>query len=126
MTQFSVLFVDDEPLTRKVTARLLGRHYPVLEADGGESCLKVLEEKHHQIGVVVTDMKMGEMDGMTLIHEIVGRFPGIPIIASSGDLSEYEFDQMISQGDLYASLEKPWEFDHALEIIKNAISTRSE
>ena len=121
MNKFSVLFVDDEPLTRKITVRLLSRHYQILEADGGEMAIKTLNEKAREIRVVITDMKMEDMNGMALIEKISHSYPDIPIIASSGDLSNYDFEEAISSGKLYATIEKPWNFDDALTLIENAI-----
>ena len=121
MNEFSVLFVDDEPLTRKITVRLLSRHYHVLQADGGVMALDMLRQKGTEISVIITDMKMEGMSGMTLIEKIAQDYPEIPVIASSGDLSNYEFEEMIVAGKLFATLEKPWDFGQALTLIGRAI-----
>ncbi|MBX2870416.1 MAG: response regulator [Acidiferrobacterales bacterium] len=123
MNKFSVLFVDDEPLTRKITVRLLSRHYQILEADGGEMALDTLKDKGNDIHVVITDMKMEDMSGMTLIEKISQLELGIPVIASSGDLSNYDFDEAIRSGKLYATIEKPWNFEDALVLIESAVQS---
>jgi len=122
MFPFSVLFVDDEPLTRRVTARLLGRHYEVFEAEGGKTALKLLETHNREINVVITDMQMDDMNGEALIDIIHVLYPKIPIIASTGDLSNYDFDALIDEEKIYASIEKPWDFDDALSLIRKALS----
>ncbi len=122
MSEFSVLFVDDEPLTRRVTARLLSRHCDVFEAEGGKSALKVLETQKDEIDVIITDMQMDDMNGGDLINEIHVLYPDIPIIASTGDLSNYDFDSLIEDNKIFASIEKPWDFDDALTLIQSAVN----
>jgi len=121
MPDFSVLFVDDEPLTRRVSLRLIGRRYPVLEADSGVSAMACLEQQGDNVGVVITDMKMDKMDGMSLIKRLYVEYPNISIIASTGDLSNYEFSKLIDEGKIFSALEKPWNFDAALATIDAAM-----
>ena len=121
MSDFAVLFVDDEPLTRKITVRLLSKHYSVLEADSGIDALDTLREHVGEVGVMITDMKMENMDGMSLIQQVAQEFPGISVIASTGDLTNYDFDQMIDNGELFAAIEKPWDLSKAIETINSAM-----
>ena len=107
MPDFSVLFVDDEPLTRKITIRLLSRHFDVIEAESGNTALDYLETVGDTIGVIVTDMKMANIDGMTLIRQVSRDYPDISVIASTGDLATYDFSKMIEDGTIYSALEKP-------------------
>lgn len=121
MSDFAVLFVDDEPLTRKITVRLLSKHYSVLEADSGIDALDTLRKRDREVGVMITDMKMENMDGMSLIQQVAQEFPDISIIASTGDLTNYDFDKMIESGELFAALEKPWDLADAIETINSAM-----
>jgi len=123
MSEYSVLFVDDEPLTRRVSMRLLGRHYTVVEADNGKSALECLGRQDTEIGVIITDMKMDEMDGMSLIEKVFTDYPGIPVIASTGDLSNYDFAKLKDEGKIFSALEKPWDFNNALSTIDAAMQS---
>ena len=63
-----VLIVDDEPNLRKILAAQLSRDgYDVLLAEDGEQGLSLLRE--HHIDLVVTDLKMPKVDGMTLLRQ---------------------------------------------------------
>jgi CheY-like chemotaxis protein len=126
MSEFSVLFVDDEPLTRRVSMRLLGRHYQVLEADSGVTALACLAQNSADIGVIITDMKMDEMDGMSLIEKVFIDYPDIPVIASTGDLSNYDFPKLMDEGKIFSALEKPWDFHKALSTIDAAMQAFTE
>lgn len=76
-----VLLVDDDLATRDAyaeVAKALG--YCVLQAEDGFSALKLLAEDQ-AIGIVVTDLQMPLMDGMSLLDEIAMRFaPNRPIV----------------------------------------------
>ena len=69
-----VLIVDDEPNLRKILAAQLSRDgYDVLLAEDGEQGLALLRE--HHIDLVVTDLKMPKVDGMTLLREALAEQP---------------------------------------------------
>ena len=74
-----VLIVDDEPNLRKILAAQLSRDgYDVLLAEDGEQGLSVLRE--HHIDLVVTDLKMPKMDGMSLLREAVKETSDTPAL----------------------------------------------
>ena len=74
-----VLVVEDDPSLREAigdTLELAGRAYIAVE--GGAEALKVLEEK--AFSIVVSDVRMMPMDGITLLKEIRGRLPHLPVV----------------------------------------------
>ncbi len=75
----SVLIVDDDRNVLEVLdARLSSCGLSVHKADGGRKALQIL--KTNQIDLVVSDVKMPEMDGMALLSEIIRIQPGLPVI----------------------------------------------
>ncbi|MCA9904485.1 MAG: pyridoxal-phosphate dependent enzyme, partial [Anaerolineae bacterium] len=66
----TVLVVDDNADDRRLMRRLLRAHknYRVFEASSGREALKVMEE--HLPDLIISDLSMPEMDGMTLIEQI--------------------------------------------------------
>src|ERR1700728_772820 len=74
-----VLIVDDEPNLRKILSAQLSRDgYDVLTADDGEQGLSILKE--HHIDLVVTDLKMPKVDGMTLLRGPHAQSPYLPLV----------------------------------------------
>ena len=74
-----LLVVDDEPdlellIKQKFRRQIREGKYEFLFAGNGQEALAVLE-KEDEIGVVLTDINMPIMDGLTLIKEIAERFP---------------------------------------------------
>ena len=67
----TVLIVDDERNTREGLARALKRQYNVLLADQGEAALETLS--HNDVDLVLSDVRMPGMDGITLMKRILAR-----------------------------------------------------
>ncbi len=74
-----VLVVEDDPNLREAvcdTLELAGQI--VVSAPGGEAALKLLDEQ--PVALVVSDVRMMPMDGITLLKEIRSRFPHLPVV----------------------------------------------
>ena len=83
MTTAKVLLVDDEEAFVISNAKLLSkRGYDVRTALEGRTALQLLAEQ--EVEVVVLDVKMPGMDGITVLTEIKKRFPLVEVIMLSG------------------------------------------
>ena len=74
-----ILVVEDDASLREAigdTLELAGR--PYVAVDGGEAALKSLAEK--AFSIVVSDVRMMPMDGITLLKEIRQRLPHLPVV----------------------------------------------
>ncbi|MGI9490563.1 MAG: response regulator [Geminicoccaceae bacterium] len=79
------LFVDDEPMVLSGLRRMLRslRHdWEMSFANSGQEALALLEEE--DFAVVISDMRMPEMDGATLLNEVAGRHPAAARLVLSG------------------------------------------
>ncbi|GAB6051106.1 sigma-54 dependent transcriptional regulator [Hydrogenophilus islandicus] len=86
-TVLPILIVEDDPDLREAVALTLSAHgYPVLVAASGPEALKLLE--HHAVAMVVSDLKMAPMDGLTLLEAIRQKLPHLPvaIMTAYGDV----------------------------------------
>ena len=83
-----VLLADDELVVRSLARSVLVRAgYKVLDAVDGEHALEVSRSYPGQIDVLLTDVKMPKMDGVTLSTHVSGERPGIKILFMSGKTS---------------------------------------
>src|SRR5262245_21597526 len=99
MSLYKVLLVDDEEEVRQAIARKLdweGLGFTVAgEAANGEEALELAEAL--QPDVVMTDIKMPFMDGLTLCKRLKALYPGIRVAIFSG-FDEFEYaKEAISQ-----------------------------
>lgn len=79
----SILVVDDEPVVVESCERVLeGENYNVHSASGGKEAILLMEENIYNL--VFTDLKMPEMDGITLIEWIRRSKPSTGIVVITG------------------------------------------
>jgi DNA-binding NtrC family response regulator len=81
-----VLIVDDDKDSRELLSEILGLDgIHCMTAASGETALKLLETKP-SIGLVITDLRMGHIDGLELIRQVrESARAALPIIIVSGD-----------------------------------------
>ncbi|MEK7780061.1 MAG: response regulator [Verrucomicrobiota bacterium] len=96
----TILLVEDEPALRELVATILkGYHYRVLEAETGVQALKVWDEHHGKVDLLLTDMVMpGGVSGAELAQQLRGRKADLRVIYSSGYSSEI-VGQNLSEND---------------------------
>ncbi len=81
----TILLVDDEPTVREAAQSLLLRYgYNVLVAEDGIAALALFARNAAEIDLVVTDMVMPFMDGLTLIRTLRRLNPKTKILVSTG------------------------------------------
>ena len=74
-----ILIVDDDPdLLRLLQIRLEGSGYQPISAESAEKALALLAVERP--AVVITDIRMGGMDGLALFDAIRTRYPSLPVI----------------------------------------------
>ena len=78
MSAARILIVDDEPDMLENCSRILSRQgYACLTAENGHAALAILEREHPDL--LLTDLKMPEMDGMALLHHAHEMDPALPV-----------------------------------------------
>jgi response regulator RpfG family c-di-GMP phosphodiesterase len=119
----AILVVDDEEFIRTIVReRLEIAGYSVGEAINGKDALVKLATGCYS--VLLTDIRMPEMDGITLLRESTSRFPDIASIVMSANS---ELDTAVAAIKIGACdyITKPFNFDVLLITIENAIRKKS-
>jgi CheY-like chemotaxis protein len=103
------LVVDDEELMRYLVASYLSKlgHSCFTATDGVDALEKIEKNK---IDAVITDIKMGNMDGIALINQISKKYPEIPIMVMTAFDKEYSEGTAISVG-AREFIKKPFSLD---------------
>ena len=112
----TVLICDDDETTREFFEENLQEEgYKILTAENGVHALEVLAKSH--VDLVISDLKMPEMDGMELATKIRETDNKIPILFITGLASEFN---MIDVVNLHVEgiVEKPFEMDVVYPKIK--------
>lgn len=119
----SILFVDDERQILKAINRIfIGSDYTLYFAEGGREALKILEE--NEIDMVVSDMKMPEMNGYELLKQVKLRYPLTIRIILSGYSDEEVIYKAIQNSTVKLYLFKPWKGEEVKNIIDEIFKTQ--
>ena len=79
MTSPAVLIVEDDAnLRAALLDTLASDSLPVLTAESGPQALQILDTE--QVGLVVSDLQMEPMDGVTLLNRIREQYPAMPAV----------------------------------------------
>jgi DNA-binding NtrC family response regulator len=117
-----ILVVDDEPSARSGLAKLLGQEeYEVDTAADGRLALELIAERAP--GLILTDLKMPNMDGMELLARVREQNPEIPVIVATafGEVSA-AVQAMRAGAEDY--LTKPIDFDALLLSVERTLQRR--
>lgn len=80
MARVRILVVDDDDGSRSAMATALRRMgYEVVESDGGEGAVELLE-REGEVAAVITDVRMPGMDGFELLRHVRRRVPEVPVL----------------------------------------------
>jgi nitrogen regulation protein NR(I) len=117
-----VLIVDDEPNLRKILSAQLSRDgYDVMTAEDGEQGLAMLRE--HHIDLVITDLKMPKIDGMTLLRQAHAEAPELPVVMITAHGTVDTAVEALKLG-AFDYLTKPFDKDEVRQIVAKALKTR--
>ena len=104
----SLLLVDDEPGILSSLRRLLRPNgYRIHTAEGGAAGLEILERE--PIDLVISDMRMPEMDGARFLEQVRQRWPATMRILLTGYADVASTVDAINRGEIYRYVAKPWD-----------------
>lgn len=94
-----ILIVDDSEMNRAILTEILQKEYRILNAEDGEQCIEILEQKGTAISLILLDLVMPKMDGFEVLAVMNKKqwIEDIPVI-------------MISSEDSAQFIQKAYEF----------------
>ena len=123
---YHTMIVDDEPLMRTYLTRNIPAFSALFDvsavAKDGLEAMELLKEA--PVDVVITDIKMPEVDGLSLARHIHENYPDITVIVISG-FSDFEYAQKAIRYNVKDYLLKPL-VDKTLFDLLDALATRFE
>ncbi|ATM94838.1 two-component system response regulator [Yersinia frederiksenii] len=115
----NLLLVDDDPsLLKLLGMRLTSEGFNVTTAESGQEALRLLLRE--KIDLVISDLRMDEMDGMALFAEIQKHQPGMPVIILTAHGSIPDAVAATQQG-VFSFLTKPVDRDALYKAIDAAL-----
>jgi response regulator RpfG family c-di-GMP phosphodiesterase len=116
-----VLLVDDEEFMLNSLRRLLrSQPYDLFFAESGEKALELMA--HQRIDLVMTDARMPNMDGATLLAEIHQRYPATTRILLTGYADLNMIVKAINEGQIHRYISKPWNDEELLLTLRQSLA----
>lgn len=118
-----ILLVDDDPsLLQLLSVRLSAAGLEVNTAVNAEQAVALIPSYLPQL--VITDLRMEEMDGLALFHHLQHQYPTLPVIILTAHGTIKEAVAATHQG-VFGFLTKPFDSKELLELIDKALSLNS-
>lgn len=115
-----VLLVDDEePILNSLRRLLRGQPYDVLLATSGAQALEILEQQ--PVNLVMSDARMPNMDGATLLALVHERYPATARIMLTGYADPSAIIKAINEGQIHRYISKPWNDEEMLLTLRQAL-----
>jgi len=119
----TLLCVDDDQNILSALRRLF-RHdnYRLLIATSGEAGIKLLEST--PVDLVISDMRMPEMDGAHFLEQVSSRWPDTLRILLTGHSDIASTIEAINQGRIFRYIAKPWNDQDVRLIVRHALERK--
>ncbi len=107
-----ILVIDDEPLVRESTAKMLAKFgFSVLEADGGRPALDMIRERGKPPDLILLDLTMPGWDGVRTLSEIRTQgYRTVPVVVMTG-YAERDVSRRFGEYPPAAVIQKPFTID---------------
>ncbi len=101
-----ILFVDDEPNVLNAYKRQFRKQFLIITASSGREGLEVIE-KEGPFSVVVADMQMPKMDGITFLKKVQQKAPNSVRLMLTGNADQQTAIEAVNEGNVFRFLTKP-------------------
>ncbi|MCC6933362.1 MAG: response regulator [Deltaproteobacteria bacterium] len=106
MNDIKVMFIDDEiNILKSLERNLIHEPYQRFFANSGAEALEMMDKDSAH--VVVTDMRMPGMDGLTFLNKIKEKYPETVRMVLSGQSDTQQILGSINAGEVYRYITKP-------------------
>ncbi|WP_244995129.1 sigma-54-dependent transcriptional regulator [Cobetia amphilecti] len=123
-TDMQVLVVDDEPHLRdSLSQSLMLADYRTRPLASAEQALAILRAEAPFEGVVVTDIRMPGMDGLSLLHAAHAVDDELPVIVMTGH-GDIDTAVAAMQAGAWDFIEKPFDRERMLDGVRRAVAAR--
>jgi CheY-like chemotaxis protein len=121
-----VLFVDDDQIMLLALEKRLVKYndtFSMILAEDGFDAVRKLKE--NSVSLVVLDLKMPRMDGVSLLAHISDKYPDLPVVIISGYRTE-EMHRLAREKEVVAYISKPFQVDDLAKIILSTLRKEAE
>jgi two-component system, probable response regulator PhcQ len=127
-----IVLVDDEPMMLRAISRLLmripcafdGQVYPLNVVSFTDPYAALAYIEAHAVSLILSDYRMPEMDGVTLLSRCLALQPEVPRLIISGYADLNALIGAINQAQIYRFIAKPWSDYELVTTVAQALRYR--
>jgi two-component system, NtrC family, nitrogen regulation response regulator GlnG len=117
----NVWIVDDDSSIRWVLEKALtNAHFNCVSFASGQEVIEALDTHEQKPAVLISDIKMPGLDGLTLLHHVKEQMPNLPVIIMTAH-SDLDAAVNAYQKGAYDYIPKPFDVDEAIQLVERAI-----
>jgi two-component system probable response regulator PhcQ len=120
-TRPTILFVDDEPLSRKYFKASIGQYANVLTAGTAGAALEIMASEGEAISVVVSDERMPHESGVSFLANVRKSWPSAVRILTSAYANIDNLQEAINGAAIYRFVPKPWDLNELCSAMQEAL-----
>ena len=121
MASRTILVVDDDIGLLTALSKLLSHFgYVVAGASNSEAAMNYVARARNRFDLIVTDLAMPGIDGVTFMTAAKKEFPDVPVIVMTGHTDQRTADEVLRLG-AYAFLAKPLDTQHLIITLERAL-----
>ncbi|HBI80807.1 MAG TPA: two-component system response regulator [Bacteroidales bacterium] len=113
-----ILYVDDEVINLELFKINFKNEYSIFVADSAQKGLEIL--KNETISVIVSDLRMPQMNGIDFIEKVKREKPATICILLTAFMESEAMLRAINEELVYRYIMKPWKKDELKEVIDSA------
>jgi response regulator RpfG family c-di-GMP phosphodiesterase len=122
--QATILCVDDEANILSSLRRVFrAKGYRMLTAGSGREGLEILESE--PVDLVISDMRMPEMDGARFLEYVRDRWPDTIRLLLTGHADIQSILDAINRGEIYRYVTKPWDDSDITLVVRHALERKA-
>jgi putative nucleotidyltransferase with HDIG domain len=118
-----ILVIDDELMARYAVQQVLKDRYNIFMAAGGKEGLDFMAQ--NPVDLVVLDIKMPDMDGVTVLREIKKRYPDTEVVLLTAYAGVETAQSALRLGAL-DYLTKPFDKDDVINVVERGLRKRQD
>lgn len=120
---FTILLIEDDPTVRALVRRYLTQDgYMVVEAEDGQAGLEMLQEYAGRIDLVLTDIDMPRIDGITVAGVLAALRPLLGVVCMSGTTNRWEPREALGALDPQRFLAKPFTPERLAHVLTDELA----
>jgi CheY-like chemotaxis protein len=121
----SILYVDDEPQALKYFEKAFGKFFKIRTCESAKEAFTILEQHSDEIGVLVSDQRMPNQTGVSLLENIRSQYPHIVRILTTAYAELENAIDAVNDGAVFRYITKPWNINELKGVLKNAMDYAS-